>query len=230
MQYIGVVGSAPIELDDAALECWRRHRTLHLPGALRSDELSELRRWLDEVAAWPEVPGRWMKYFESGSAPGAERQLSRVENFLPYHAGLRGLLARRDLAAALERLMGEPAVLFKEKINFKLPGGGGFAAHQDAPAFASFGQTYHVSLMLGIDAAHPANGCLEIVEGHCEASTLAQAADGTLAPAVIEALAWKALPTQPGDLLLFDSYVPHRSGPNRTSAPRRALAHPARWR
>ena len=27
-------------------------------------------------------------------------------------------------------LFDEPAVLFKEKINFKLPGGGGFLAHQ----------------------------------------------------------------------------------------------------
>ena len=28
---------------------------------------------------------------------------------------------------------------------------------------------------------------------------------------------------EPGDLVLFDSYVPHRSGPNHTCAPRRAF-------
>ena len=32
-------------------------------------------------------------------------------------------------------LLGEPAVLYKEKINYKLPGGAGYSAHQDAPAY-----------------------------------------------------------------------------------------------
>lgn len=36
-------------------------------------------------------------------------------------------------------------------------------------------------------------------------------------------LPWSPIPTQPGDLLAFDSYLPHRSGPNNTSRPRRAL-------
>ena len=31
------------------------------------------------------------------------------------------------------------------------------------------------------------------------------------------------MPTEPGDVLFFDSFVPHRSGPNRTSVQRRVL-------
>lgn len=37
----------------------------------------------------------------------------------------------KDIAS---QLFEEEAVLFKEKINFKLPGGCGFFAHQDTPA------------------------------------------------------------------------------------------------
>ena len=37
-----------------------------------------------------------------------------------------------DVASAL---LGEPAVLYKEKVNYKLPGGAGYAPHQDAPAY-----------------------------------------------------------------------------------------------
>jgi hypothetical protein len=39
-------------------------------------------------------------------------------------------LSRKLISAAVSDLFGEPASLFKEKINFKLPGGGGFLAHQ----------------------------------------------------------------------------------------------------
>ena len=36
-------------------------------------------------------------------------------------------------------------------------------------------------------------------------------------------MAFRAYPAAPGDAIFFDSFVPHRSGPNRTGAPRRAL-------
>ena len=60
-------------------------------------------------------------------------QLSRTENFVPFHADMRRLLTEGTLIEAVGQLMGQPAVLYKEKINYKHPGGGGYAAHQDAP-------------------------------------------------------------------------------------------------
>jgi ectoine hydroxylase-related dioxygenase (phytanoyl-CoA dioxygenase family) len=53
-------------------------------------------------------------------------------------------------------------VLFKEKINFKFSGANGFTPHQDYPAFLSFGQTYHITMMLAIDDCTIENGCLQI--------------------------------------------------------------------
>ena len=91
-----------------------------------------------------------MKYFENSSKTG-ERLLCRVENFIPYHDGLRALLTDGDVMRILSELMGEQAVLFKEKINAKLPGGSGFTAHQDAPAFITFGQRYHITMMIAVD-------------------------------------------------------------------------------
>ncbi len=208
-----------IRLDDEARSSWQANRYAVLRAALSPAEREQLRAWTDELAEWPETPGKWMKYFE----PGAERLLCRVEDFIPHHAGLRELLARPDLIACLDALFGEPSALFKEKLNFKLAGGAGFAAHQDAPAFTSFGQTYHVTLMLSADATTEENGCLEVVDGFNESRTLPQAEDGTLRGDVVAHLAWRPLPTEPGDAVLFDSYLPHRSGPNRSRGPRRAL-------
>ena len=208
-----------IELDSGTRADWKANRYVVLRGALGAAECAALRAWTDELGSWPETPGKWMKYFE----PGPGRLLCRVENFLPYHDGLRELLSRSDLLGCLEELLGEPPLLFKEKLNFKLPSGAGFAPHQDAPAFVSFGQTYHITLMLGADATTPENGCLEIVPGFGREETLPQAEDGTLREDVVARLSWRPLPTQAGDAVLFDSYLPHRSGPNRSGAPRRAL-------
>jgi ectoine hydroxylase-related dioxygenase (phytanoyl-CoA dioxygenase family) len=140
-----------------------------------------------------------------------------------YHAGFAAFLGRSELAAVLEQLCGEPAVLFKEKINFKLPGGAGFEPHQDAPAFTTFGQRYHVTVMISVDPATRENGCLEVVDGFHGAGLLPQAPDGTLDRTWAAAQLWKPIEMKPGDVLVFDSYVPHRSGKNSSRAPRRAL-------
>jgi ectoine hydroxylase-related dioxygenase (phytanoyl-CoA dioxygenase family) len=209
-----------VELTDAQRACWNAHGYVLLRGFLSPAEVADITTWTETLAAWPETPGKWMKYFEQG--PAGERLLCRVENFIDYHEAIAGFLRRPDLIALLSDLMGEPAMLFKEKVNFKLPGGAGFAPHQDAPAFTTFRQHYHVTMMVPVDPSTPANGCLEVVHDHNRSGTLPQEPDGTLSRAVVEQLEWRALPAEPGDLLLFDSYMPHRSGPNRTDRPRRA--------
>jgi hypothetical protein len=201
---------------------FRRESFLLLRGSLSSAECDALRAWVEDLETRPEAPGMWMKYFERSTEHG-DRQLCRVENFLDYHAGLREVILRPDLLATLGALMGEPPLLFKEKINYKLPGGGAFAPHQDAGAFRNFGQSYHVTVLIGVDESTPENGCLEIGRGAHAGEPLPEAEDGTLAAAIVASLVWEPLPTQPGDVLVFDSFLPHRSGPNRSQRPRRAL-------
>ncbi|MDJ0785228.1 MAG: phytanoyl-CoA dioxygenase family protein [Myxococcota bacterium] len=207
-----------ITLRDEDVADWQQHRMVVLRGALDAAETRALGDAIAELESWPETPGRWMKYFE-----GEDRRLCRVEDFLPHHEGLRDLLLRPDLLDCLGQLFGEPALLFKEKINYKLPGGSGFAPHQDAPAFTSFDQTWHLTVMMSADRATPENGCLEIVSDHHDGRTLPQQEDGTLSKECVDSLEWRPLPTEPGDIVIFDSYVPHRSGPNRSDRPRRAI-------
>ena len=199
---------------------WNRDGYVLLENHLHPSERDDLARWVEELAGWPEEPGKWMKWYEN-VATG--RQLCRVEDFVPYHAGLANFLQSSELCNVLELLLGEPAALFKEKINFKLPGGAGFQPHQDAPAFTAFGQSYHVTVMIAVDPATRENGCLEVVESLHGSGLLPQAADGTLAKEWVDKQVWKPVEMQPGDVLIFDSYLAHRSGPNRTNRPRRAL-------
>jgi hypothetical protein len=72
--------------------------------------------WLDELERAPERPGsQWMYFEPSQSEPGV-RLLNRIENFAPYHPQLADLLAGDLLVGAVSSLLGERAVLFKDKV------------------------------------------------------------------------------------------------------------------
>ncbi len=46
---------------------------------------------------------------------------------------------------------------------------------------------------------------------------------GTIQDQYVEQISWFPLETEPGDLVLIDSYVPHYSEANRSNHPRRAM-------
>lgn len=200
---------------------WQENHYLVRERAWRGNALNRLVAWTEELAGWPETPGRWMKYFEQTEAD--ERQLCRVENFLDDHEGLRGVIEGEDTLAVLGELMGEQAVLFKEKINYKLPGGAGFLAHQDAPAFTSFAQRFHVTMLVTIDPMTIENGCLEVSDAVPLYEIMPQEPDGTIARTEEERRSWQPLQLPAGSVVFFDSYIPHRSRPNLSDTPRRAL-------
>lgn len=217
--YRGYINSSPT-LNLSQIESFQKTGCLHLRGFYDVATRGKLSAWVDELQRWPETPLAAMQYFETVAG---RRQLCRMEYLLEYHQGLSFLLTEPALLHGLSQLLGEPAVLFKEKINFKLPGGQGFAPHQDAPAFATFGQRYHITAMISVDGSDERNGCLEIAQDGGLHTLLSQSPDGSLAAEEAERLTFAPIVTEPGDLLLFDSYVPHRSGPNHSDRPRRAL-------
>jgi hypothetical protein len=199
---------------------WRRSGYLWLRGFLSADETARLLAWTAELAGRPDTPGKWMRYYERPA--GGERMLARIENFLPHHDGLDALFRRGRIPALLRDLVGDEPVVFKDKINMKLPGGQPFTPHQDAPAYVDFGVDYHATVMLPVDAFTPENGCLEIAVEAAQTETLPQNPDGSLRADQVARFTYVPLLAVPGDLIVFDSYVPHFSGPNRSAGPRRS--------
>ena len=210
-------------LTDTQLAFWRAHGWLKIEGYLDPVQMTLLNAWTMDLQQRPETPGKWMKYFEADATQAASRLLCRVENFVQYHPGFADLIDGEAMRALVGALFGEPAALFKEKINFKLPGGAGFLPHQDAPAFTTFTQSLHITVMVSIDATTASNGCLEIAPHPGDRKQLPTAPDLTIDATAATVLPWTPILTTPGDLLVFDSFLPHRSRANLTSAPRRVL-------
>lgn len=169
-------------------------------------------------------------------------QVCRYEHIRVVHPRLAERLCS-ILSPMLDDTCDRHMLLFKDKVNNKYPGGGGYRAHQDIVAYRSFGPRYHVTAMIAIDAADENNGCLQIAEGYREVAerhpqAVAELIDGLpvfrytwgdagshgdIVDDVAARFAWRPVPAAPGDVLLFDSFLPHYSKPNHSTRARRAM-------
>src|SRR5947207_12979374 len=102
-----------------------------------------------------------MVYYEDSLTEPGRRIVQRIENMCPFYPGFDTLLRHGRLIAWAGALLGDEAVLFKDKINFKLPGGGGFELHQDQQAGWSAYAPLFLTAMVSIDESTLENGCLE---------------------------------------------------------------------
>jgi 2-aminoethylphosphonate dioxygenase len=189
-----------------------------LPAAI-SEALPKLS---SELEALPETPGKWMKYFEYDKKTGS-RLLCRIENFLPYCPELREI-AYGLITDISSDLFGEPAVIYKEKINFKFPHGSGFNAHQDQPAFVTFGIDKLLTVLLPIDPNTRQSGGLDMVRTvHRDRQIYAQNTDGSIRTDLEAQMNWLPVDCNAGDVIFFDSFAPHRSDINTSKFTRRNL-------
>jgi len=208
-------------LTDEQIEQFHRDGFLVVRGMYSPDEVADIGAWTDEVANYPEVPGKYMMYFEKSRTDGS-RILCRIENFVPYHEGFSKLITARRMQQAVSDLFGEEAVLFKDKINFKLPGGDGFKEHQDVQAGWDEFADLHITAMIAIDETNEANGSLEMIAGMHKQGVLGSMW-APLTDEDTDHVDYVPVHCQPGDAVFFDSYAPHRSQPNRTDQARRVL-------
>lgn len=138
-----------------------------------------------------------------------------------------GYLVKRNGFASLtealkepvSQLLDEPALLFKEKINFKMPGSGGFAPHQDSQAGWDTYADYFISALVSIDSATIENGCLQLAAGH-HTSGLAKSWE-PLNEDDMKGISFIPVPTEPGDIVFFDCFTPHASEANMSDTVRR---------
>ncbi|OAA75571.1 Phytanoyl-CoA dioxygenase [Akanthomyces lecanii RCEF 1005] len=180
----------------------------------------ELKVWAEQVRKWPLEKGKWMPYFETTTS--GSRQQMRTENFVDYHAKWGELLHGEGLRGILKQLSGEDMILFKDKINYKLPNGNGFHAHVDYHAYSHIGDIAHLTANIAVDEATVANGCLEVVPGSHK-TTIEFANGGRISQKWEESREWTQVPLKQGDLLLFGSHLAHRSQSNTTDKSRTSL-------
>lgn len=169
-------------------------------------------------------------------------KVCRYEYINGYSEAIRSTLLPK-LQHLIKQVSGDDFVLFKDKCNEKNPGGGAFDPHQDVIAYHHFKPNFHITAAIFLDDATLENGCLYFPENYLEdlseleterpqtragklpilASNVGGPKHGAIEEQISDQLKWQSVPAKRGDLVIFDSYVPHYSEKNNSQHSRRAM-------
>ena len=184
-------------------------------NVLDPGDVGALRGWAEEIEAWPSGSHVWGHYAEH-TARGP--RICRTENVSACHEGVASLVAG-PLHACAQAALGEPVVAFKDKLNYKQPGGAGFSIHQDVVAYPGVERV--VSILVAIDACRTDSGCLWLADDVHEVLPVDDR--GVVTADAAAALEWFPAELAPGDVVCIDGFAPHYSETNAGDVPRRVL-------
>jgi len=174
-----------------------------------------LRGWTDAIERWPVGSHVWGQYAEQIEDRVA---VCRTENVSACHPGVAALVEGTLRAVATDTL-GDPATPFKDKINYKHPGGAGFRPHQDRLAYPGVARV--LSVLVAIDECTTESGCLWFADGVDEPLPIDDR--GVVRGDVVESLRWEPAELAAGDAVLVDGLAPHYSEANGGVHRRRVL-------
>lgn len=189
-------------------------------------QMSEVSVWLDQLCEPSPVACKEAKYYER-SPLTRDGILVRAENILGDHNPVltQCLLSPKTLGCLTE-LLGEPPVLFKDKVNYKLPGCRSDKLHQDQAAGWNAYASFYVSMCIAVDRNTVENAAMSFMTSGNYQKRLMSPEWQPLCeddPPYTPEDEYTLMEAEPGDVIFFDSYVPHGSPPNTSDKSRRNI-------
>ena len=144
------------------------------------------------------------KYYEKNN----NTKINRIEYFVKNSSLI-------DIAKKFET---DDYILMKDKVNFKYPYSEQFLAHQDISAgWGKYGDE-HISYAIPLDNTNEDNGCLFVADIGINKMLTPLRCD--LEDSIVSPELYKPVETQKGDVIKFDSFIPHKSFINKTDKER----------
>ena len=146
--------------------------------------------------------------------------------FVDFDERLKALSAHPKLLSVVERIIGEPPLLFHDMALLKPPQGGREKPwHQDHAYFELPLTTTVVGVWIALDEATVENGCMVVYPGSHRAGPVIhfQRRDWQICDTERREKEILAVPLKPGGCLLFHSLIHHGTPTNQTNQRRRAV-------
>jgi phytanoyl-CoA hydroxylase len=155
------------------------------------------------------------------------RYVRKFNQFAEHHLPLRAMLEKPELVRLVETLIGEPAAVLQEMAMVKPPKGREKPWHQDHAYFNYPLDTKIIGTWISLGEATPENGCMHVLAGaHLDGAKVHwRRRDWQICDEDAVARTQTAVPARAGDVLFFDSKLPHGTPINRSDTYRWALQY-----
>lgn len=187
------------------------------------NQIERLRKYVNYIEKTEPKKGEIAKYFEENISKEKKNILMRAEYFYDYHSGLKDLINSKKIKKYLKYLINYECSLFKEKINYKSPGSRADKLHQDSQGgWGKYAQNF-ISILISLDKSVKENGCLEFDISGNNCKELIGEKWKPLKVKNLKNPKFKKFELNIGDVVFFNNFVPHRSGPNLSKMKRRQI-------
>lgn len=197
-----------------------------LRGFFGEDTMARIALRLDQIRDRQPENGKEAKYYEK-STINNDNILVRIEHILGNcNPDLAKILVSAKTVRCLGQLFGEAPVLFKDKINYKLPGCRADKLHQDQAAGWNSYSDFFISMCIVVDANRKENAAMSFMSsGNYRKKLMSSDWQPLSNSDLSEELGseYSLLEADPGDVIFFDSYVPHGSPANTGDKGRRNI-------
>lgn len=209
-----------LALAAAQLEGYHRDGFVVVPGVFRADEVSGYVEECDRLEHSGIVHPDNLRTHVLNS----ERPPDRLDPVIDLSPLLDSLPSCARLMAPIAQLLGDEPSLFKDKVIFKPPGMQGYKTHQDYAYWQWLPAPPNslLTVLVALDAARAENGAVEFFPGQHGTLLTAPGAPADVDESTLDGSA-VVVETSPGDVVIFHSLTPHRSGGNRSPSMRRQL-------
>jgi hypothetical protein len=224
----------PSTLSAVQLTQYHRDGYLFLRGVFTTDEVRDFQAEAARLLASDLVDEKNIRT-RPRKLPSGVLEVERFDPVIDVSPLFRGVINSERILGPLSEIFEEEAVLFKDKLIFKVPGMSGYTMHQDYAWWQPQGADSELpgidpdkilSVMVGIDAADAENGAIQLFPGrHRELlSTPGELRNmNDEETATLDRTTAILGETQPGDVVIFHSLTPHCSDRNNSPRSRRQL-------
>ena len=204
-------------LDNSQIESFKQKGFLVIKNFFDSDFMNQILNEVNRLDVLEPIENGPMKYYEESQMNKNEMVLIRIEKFIETSPLLKSVVYNEAMIEVISTLLSDKPTLLKEKINYKPYGSPPDYLHQDSQAGWDKYGTEFISALIAVEDSNQANACVEFdVSGKYKDKLIGPLWE-PLNPDRLEELDLQSIETISGDIILFNSYVPHGSEANKSA-------------